>query len=119
MMKKAWRVLLMHLSIGRPNFPQTHSSLNYVVIRPTQLYMVRNKKLEYDSFPSIDNLKLTLLEGLPKLPISRHHVVACHGSPVTGGDLKRKALAIKIGVTLPVLTPVSGHGLPPCLRTLD
>lgn len=64
-------------------------------------------------------LKLTASKSLPKLPITRHHVVACESSTVTGCDLKRQALAIKVRVALPILAPVPRHGLPPCFRPFD
>jgi len=47
------------------------------------------------------------LEGLTELPIRWCHVEACDSSTVTGGDLKREALSIEVGVALPILPPVS------------
>ena len=55
---------------------------------------------------------MTPFKCLPKLPISRRRVVAGDGSSVTGGDLKREALAVEVVVALPVLAPVPRHGLP-------
>ena len=65
------------------------------------------------------SLKLTSLEGLTKLPISRCHVVACDSSTVTGGDLKRETLSIEEGVALPILPPVPWHGLPTSFGPFD
>lgn len=51
-------------------------------------------------------LELAPFESLTKLPITGRHVEARHGFTVTGGDLKREALAIEVGIALPVLAPV-------------
>ncbi|KAF3774714.1 hypothetical protein EJ110_NYTH52512 [Nymphaea thermarum] len=65
------------------------------------------------------SLKLTTLEGLSKLPINRHSIVAGDGPAVAGGDLEGEGLAIEVGIALPVLAPIALHGLPPGLRSLD
>lgn len=50
--------------------------------------------------------ELTTAIGLPKGPTSWSNVVGDHGTAVTCGDLEGEALAIEIGVALPVLAPV-------------
>lgn len=57
-------------------------------------------------------MKLGSGESLAEGPTSRRHVVRHDGASVTAGDLKREALTVEVGVALPVLAPVSGHGLP-------
>jgi len=52
------------------------------------------------------SLKLTPLEGLTKLPVIWCHVEGCQSSTVTGGELKREALSIEVGVALPILSPI-------------
>lgn len=58
-------------------------------------------------------------ESLAEGPTSRGGVVGNNSAAVAGGDLKGEALAVEISVALPVLAPVSGHGLPGCPRPLD
>lgn len=58
-------------------------------------------------------------ERLPERPARRGHVVGDKGAAVARGDLKREALPVEIGVVLPILPPVSGHGLPPCPGPFD
>ena len=65
------------------------------------------------------DLELTSLECLAKLPISGCGVVASEGPSIAGGDLEGEALAVEVVVVLPVLAPVSRHGLPPWLWSLD
>lgn len=67
----------------------------------------------------IDKLELAPCKCLPKLPTRRRHVVAGEGSPVTGGDLKRQALAVDVRVALPILAPIPRHRLPPAVRSLN
>lgn len=62
---------------------------------------------------------MTALEGLPELPISRCHVVDGESSTVTGGDTEGERLAVEKGVCLPILPPVSGHGLPASFGPFD
>lgn len=50
--------------------------------------------------------------GLPKGPPSWGSIVGHHCAAITGSDLEREALAIEVGVALPVLAPISGHCLP-------
>lgn len=64
-------------------------------------------------------LELTPYESLTELPIRWRHVVASDNSTITGGDLKRKTLAIEVWIALPVLTPVPGHGLPASFGPFD
>jgi len=64
-------------------------------------------------------LKLLPFKCLTKCPVSRHNVVAGESSTITCGHLKREALTIQVRVALPILPPVSRHGLPPSLRPLD
>lgn len=66
-----------------------------------------------------ESLKLTAFERLPELPISGRHVVASEGSTVTGGDSKGEALAVEIGIALPILAPISWHGYPPGFGPFD
>ncbi|KAF3781871.1 hypothetical protein EJ110_NYTH35604 [Nymphaea thermarum] len=40
-------------------------------------------------------------------------------SAITGGHLEGEGLPIEVGVALPVLAPISGHGLPASPRALD
>ncbi|KAB8084081.1 hypothetical protein EE612_006543, partial [Oryza sativa] len=63
--------------------------------------------------------ELAALEGLAELPAGRHDVVAGDGAAVADGDLEGEALAVEVGVALPVLAPVAGHGLPPGAGPLD
>ena len=58
-------------------------------------------------------------EGLSKLPIGGDDIVAGDGSSVAAGDLEGEGLAIEVGVALPVLSPVPGHGLPTGLGPFD
>lgn len=64
-------------------------------------------------------LKLPTFKGLSELPTRWCRVVAGDGPAIACGDLEREALAIEVGVALPVLAPVPGHGLPPCPRPFD
>lgn len=59
------------------------------------------------------------LKGLAELPPGRHDVVAGDGLPIAGGDLEGEALAVEVAIALPILAPVSRHGLPPGLRPFD
>lgn len=65
------------------------------------------------------SLKLATLVGLAKLPAGGGDVVAGDGSAVAGADHEGEALPVENRVALPVLAPVSWHGLPPCSGTLD
>lgn len=58
-------------------------------------------------------------KSLAERPASRCDIVGHNGAAVAGSDLEGQALAVEIGVALPVLPPVSRHGLPPCSRTFD
>lgn len=58
-------------------------------------------------------------EGLAKGPAGGGNVVADYRAAVTCGYLKREALSIEVSVALPVLAPVSRHGLPVCFRPFD
>jgi hypothetical protein len=80
-------------------------------------YKLRTSSLTYPAF--YKSLKLTPLKGLTKLPISWCDVVACHSSTVTSGNFKREALTIKVGIALPILTPISWHGLPASFWPFD
>lgn len=63
----------------------------------------------------LSQLILSSFKSLSKLPTSWNDVVRCNGPAITRSDTKGKALAIKIGIALPILSPISGHGFPPCL----
>lgn len=62
-----------------------------------------------------------LLPGkcLAKLPVAGSGIVGSNGFPITGGNLKRKALPIEITVALPILAPVPRHWLPASFGTLN
>ncbi|URE17110.1 hypothetical protein MUK42_03921 [Musa troglodytarum] len=63
--------------------------------------------------------ELAALEGLAELPAGGRDVEAGDGAAVAGGDAEGEALAVEVGVALPVLAPVAGHHLPPGLGALD
>lgn len=63
--------------------------------------------------------ELAPFKSLAELPVGGHDVVAGDGLAVAGGDLEGEGLAVEVGIALPVLAPVPGHGLPPGLRALD
>nr|GFB04492.1 hypothetical protein [Tanacetum cinerariifolium] len=63
--------------------------------------------------------ELAAMKRLSKLPTSRRHVIASHDSSITGCYLEREALAVKIRVALPILTPVSRQCLPPSFGSFD
>lgn len=76
--------------------------------------------LPYPVLPSLSFLlELASLERLAKLPVGRNGVVAGDGTAVAGGDLERETLSVQVIVALPILSPISGHGLPSCFRTFD
>ena len=52
------------------------------------------------------------LEALTKPPIGRNDVESCFDSSIAELNFERKRLAIKVGVALPVSSPVSWHSLP-------
>jgi len=58
--------------------------------------------------------ELVAIEGLSKGPTWGCNIVRHQVASIAGGNLKREALSIEVGVALPVLTPVSGHSLPIC-----
>jgi len=64
-------------------------------------------------------LELCPFKCLTKLPVSRHKVVASDSSTITCSHLKREALTIQVRVALPILPPVSRHGLPTSPWPLD
>ena len=70
----------------------------------------------YDSPVRLD---LASFEGLAEPPACWGGVVADDGAAVAEGDLEGEALAVEVGVALPVLSPVAGHGLPPGAGALD
>lgn len=63
--------------------------------------------------------ELGTLKGLTELPVARNDVVAGDGTAVAGGDLEREALSVQVIVALPVLSPISRHGLPFCIGSFD
>lgn len=52
------------------------------------------------------------MKCLTELPIRWCHVVTSEGSSITSGDLERERLTIEIRISLPILAPISGHGMP-------
>jgi len=64
-------------------------------------------------------LELLSSVGLAKRPVGRSHIVGDHRPSVAGCDLEREGLTIKVRVTLPVLSPVPGHGLPTGFRAFN
>lgn len=66
----------------------------------------------------VDGLELRAFIGLAKLPIGRNEVIGSESVTITKSDLKGKALAIQIVVALPILAPISRHGLPSSSRPL-
>lgn len=59
-----------------------------------------------------NSLELSSGERLPERPPCRRNIVRNNGAPVARGHLKRQALTAEVRVVLPILAPVSGHGLP-------
>ena len=57
-------------------------------------------------------MELCSSEGLSKGPASMDTIVGDNRAAIAGGDFEGEALSIKVGVALPVLAPVPGHGLP-------
>ncbi|GER55723.1 MAC/Perforin domain-containing protein [Striga asiatica] len=64
-------------------------------------------------------LKLWALVGLTELPAVGRDTVSCQSPAVASGDSERERLTVEIQVALPILPPVSGHGLPPGTRPLN
>lgn len=71
------------------------------------LCIIYEHKSMYKSFLSTDHLKLTTFKGLSKFPTSRHDIGADECESIASGDFKGEALAIEVGVALPILAPVS------------
>lgn len=55
---------------------------------------------------------------MAKLPIGRDEIIGSESVTITQSDLKGKTLAVEIVVALPILAPISRHGLPSCSRPL-
>ena len=62
---------------------------------------------------------MTTFKSLAELPTSRSNIVTSNSSSITRSNLKWETLSIEVRVTLPILAPISWHGLPSGLRTLD
>jgi len=58
-------------------------------------------------------------EGLAEGPTGMGDVVRDDAAAVAGGDPEGERLAVEVGVALPVLAPVSRHGLPPSPGPFD
>lgn len=61
-------------------------------------------------------VELFSFECLSVPPVGRGDVVGCESSALAVGYFKRQRLASEVGIALPVLAPVSGHGNPACSR---
>lgn len=57
--------------------------------------------------------------GLAKGPACRGNIVGDYGAAIAGDYSEGEALAIEVGVALPVLAPVPWHRLPGSSWTLD
>ena len=64
-------------------------------------------------------LELPSFKSLSKSPILWHNIVAGNCPAIAGCDSEGEALAIDIWVALPILAPVSWHGLPASPRSFD
>lgn len=64
-------------------------------------------------------LELSPRVGLPKLPPRRCDIIANQRPAIASGHLEGEALAVEVGVALPILAPILRHCLPPNLRTFD
>lgn len=103
-----------HLSNSRPHWPTSsytpffnHKMILTSSYKPLTILFVATKLTIYCPKRKKIYLKLTTLKCLPKLPVSRRNIVACHCPTITCGDLKRKALPVEDCIALPVLSPVS------------
>lgn len=67
----------------------------------------------------ISNSEILSHERLTKLPIGRSNVPGSGGPTVTACEPERERLTNQDGVGLPVLTPVTAHAHPPCVRPLN
>lgn len=63
--------------------------------------------------------ELTPTVGLAEAPVSGNGVFGNYGHSITGCDLEGESLTFEIVTTLPVLAPVSRHGLPTSCGRFD
>lgn len=59
--------------------------------------------------PAKNYLELTAFKGLSKLPTSRNDIIVGECGSIAGCDFEGEALAIEVGIALPILPPVSWH----------
>lgn len=67
----------------------------------------------------MNSTELSAGEGLAEGPTGIGNVVGDDAMAIAGGDPEGERLAVEVGVALPVLAPVSRHGLPPRPRPSD
>lgn len=56
---------------------------------------------------------------LTERPARPRNIVRHEAPAIARGDLERQALPVEVRVALPILAPISGHGLPCGSRSFD
>jgi len=111
--KNAYHMKRVDFGVGNP--PQHSTSMTNTQELISRLRRTTTKQalpLDFSAYivskeEPYSLMELSSTESLPELPVGRSHIVRSHTSAIAGGDLEGEALAIEVGVALPILSPVA------------